>query len=386
MALHDTRYHAIDNLRALMMWLGIVIHVTMNHVVMPTQIPWRDDRLSPLADALVGFIHAYRMPVFFIIAGFLAAMLLERRRARAFLRHRLQRLALPFAIFWPFIWVATGLAGLAFVNRMVLGRWGLDESVVAAGVPRGPSTMHMWFLWMLAWFSVATALLAAAPPALHRLLARVGDGLARLGRAWWGFAVLAVPLVIAGLAYPKGLLMARGTFWLPWNEWLHNGLFYGFGLAAWHHRATLLPHWQRHWRRYAWAGLFAFLAVGAADRRAAPDLVISAAYNACTWLWSFAWIGLALQVLDRRTTWGAWLADSAYWVYLVHLPLTVLFGCLLYGEPLPIGVKILINITATTALCLLTYKLFVRHTWVGVLLNGVRHPRGGTPPAAAAAA
>ena len=91
MALNDTRFHAIDNLRALMMWLGIVIHVTMNHVVMPTQVPWRDDQVSPVADAVVGFIHAFRMPVFFIIAGFLAAMLLQRRGARAFLRHRMQR-------------------------------------------------------------------------------------------------------------------------------------------------------------------------------------------------------------------------------------------------------------------------------------------------------
>ena len=37
---------------------------------------------------------------------------------------------------------------------------------------------------------------------------------------------------------------------------------------------------------------------------------------------------------------------------------------------------------ATTAVCLLTYQLLVRHTWVSVLLNGKRHPRTARPATA----
>jgi glucan biosynthesis protein C len=209
--------------------------------------------------------------------------------------------------------------------------------------------------------------------------------LARLGRGWWGFALLALPLVGAGAAYPQGLLLARGDFLPPWQEWLHNALFFVFGLALWAHRGELLGHYERHWKRYAWAGLVFFVAFLSLYRREAHWAALAFTYNALAWLWTFAWIGLGLRVLSRRSAPLAYLADSAYWVYLIHLPIAIGISAVLYQEPLHALVKIAINLVVTTAVCLLTYKLFVRHTWVSVLLNGKRHPKPprGAEPAAA---
>ncbi|MFP5392460.1 MAG: hypothetical protein ACLGI6_13100, partial [Gammaproteobacteria bacterium] len=63
------RLHALDNLRGCMMWLGIVLHAAVNHITASAPIPWRDSQTSPLADLLMLFIHSFRMPVFFILAG-----------------------------------------------------------------------------------------------------------------------------------------------------------------------------------------------------------------------------------------------------------------------------------------------------------------------------
>ncbi len=57
------------------------------------------------------------------------------------------------------------------------------------------------------------------------------------------------------------------------------------------------------------------------------------------------------------------------------MPLTIGFGALLYGVPLPAVVKITLNVMATTAVCLATYHVCVRFTAVGALLNGKRHAR-----------
>ena len=70
-----TRLYALDNLRALMMWLGIVLHVAAIHMVNDSPLPWRDERTTVAAELLTAFIHAFRMPVFFILAGFFVAFL-----------------------------------------------------------------------------------------------------------------------------------------------------------------------------------------------------------------------------------------------------------------------------------------------------------------------
>jgi peptidoglycan/LPS O-acetylase OafA/YrhL len=230
---------------------------------------------------------------------------------------------------------------------------------------------------MLLWFSLATALLAGLqrrrPVALWQWAAEI---LQRLGAAWWGWIVLTLPLVLAGWSYPRGLMTPSGLFLPPAQEWLHNGLFYVFGLALFHHQWDLFALFQRRWKAHAAAGLVLFLAAGAViERRPDAAVWIALLYNACSWLWSLAAIGIALRALSRRSAVLAYLADSSYWVYLVHMPLTIVFGALLFGLPLPAFAKIAINIAATTAVCLATYHLFVRFTPVSTLLNGKRHSR-----------
>ncbi len=254
------RLHALDNLRAILMWLGIVLHVTAIYGFEQTPIIWRDEQRTILADLLTTSIHAFRMPAFFILAGFFAMLLAQSRGPGGLLRHRLARLALPFALFWPFLWVASGLAALAFLNRMVLGQWGLDETVISnLPVPHGPNTVHMWFLWMLLWFCVATSVLLRLPRAWFTPVASV---LAWLARQPWGFAVLALPLLAAGASYPRGFLVSSGAFLPPWNEWLHNGLFFVFGLMLHGRKTDLFVQFQRRWGFYAAAGLVFYAGTG----------------------------------------------------------------------------------------------------------------------------
>jgi fucose 4-O-acetylase-like acetyltransferase len=194
------RLFALDNLRALMMWLGIVLHVAAIYMVSPSPLPWRDERTTPVADLLTAFIHAFRMPVFFILAGFFVSLLVQKRGVQAMVRNRLARLGLPFLIFWPPLFAICVVFALLFVHRMVRGTWGLDRSVMPVGphVPTGLSTMHLWFLWMLLWFCVLTApvlWLAARLPAVASSV--VSQILGKLGGSPWGFAVLSLPL--AGL-------------------------------------------------------------------------------------------------------------------------------------------------------------------------------------------
>ena len=94
----NTRLYALDNLRAVMMWLGVVLHVAVIYMVAPSPLPWHDNQSSEMADILVALIHSFRMPVFFILAGFFVTMLVQRRGVNGMLKNRLMRLGLPFAL------------------------------------------------------------------------------------------------------------------------------------------------------------------------------------------------------------------------------------------------------------------------------------------------
>ena len=370
-----TRLHALDNLRALLMWLGIVLHVEAIYATQRLPNAWRDEQRTLVADVMVSSIHAFRMPAFFILGGFFAALLVRSRGPEGLLRHRLMRLGLPFVLFWPLLWLASGAAALLFMNRMVLDQWGLDTDVVPRlPILDSPNTIHLWFLWMLLWFCVATAALWRLPRAWF---APMESALAWLARQPWGSAVLALPLLAASAAYPNGILAPAGDFLPEWNEWLYHGCFFAFGLMLHGRQTELFAQFQRHWAGYAVAGLACYLIATAVNLRQGPVLLTAYAYHCISWLWSFAAIGLALRLVPSRHAVLGYLSDSAYWVYLLHYPLTILFGALLFEQPLSALTKMAINIAATTLVCLGSYELFVRHGWISQLLNGKRHPRRG---------
>lgn len=401
------RLHALDHLRATMMWLGIVLHASIAYMAAPSPLPWHDDLSTPVADLLVAVIHAFRMPLFFILAGFFVALLVQQRGLAGMARHRVRRLGLPLAVFWPPLFIATTLLGLMFLHRMAHGTWGVDRSLLPRGpnVPQGPPTMHLWFLWMLLWLTLLTppvwAMARALPQSAQRALQAIA---AWLCASPVGGVVLTLPLAWIGAHYDHGIVTPSGSFLPPLAEWVHNGLFYAFGLCLYAQRRRLMARYERLWPVFSAAGVACFVVTGFlseilaqpeasafalvlltggfTDVLAAPvsatrhlQFWMALAYNAASWLWSFALIGLFLRHVARPRAWLAYLADSAYWVYLVHLPLTVGFGALLYGVPIPATAKIFLNVLATTALCLANYHLCVRFTAVGQLLNGHRHSR-----------
>ncbi|TCS37843.1 dienelactone hydrolase [Paucimonas lemoignei] len=373
------RFHSLDNLRAVMMWLGIVLHVAVNHMVGKSPLFWRDPETTLAANFMMAFIHTFRMPVFFILAGFFVALLMARRGAAGMMKHRLRRIGLPFLIFWPLIFVTTG-----FFIKQYLSLMPLD----ADGQPPQPpedrlvNTMHLWFLYYLLWFCAMAALcnmLGRYAP--QRLSNGVAAAWRMLASRWWGFLVLTLPLAVTGSFYWNGIVSPDGSFLPNAAELVHNGLFFTFGLYLYRHQESLLPHYVKHGWRYAGAGLVFFIvAMGVFDAfdknpHVLPHVQVLLAYlyHCATWLWSFALIGLFMRHLPAQNRALSFVADSSYWVYLVHFPFTVGFGVLLYDAPYSALTKIAINLAATTTACLLTYLLLVRYTPVSALLNGHRH-------------
>lgn len=70
-----------------------------------------------------------------------------------------------------------------------------------------------------------------------------------------------------------------------------------------------------------------------------------------------------------------YVADSSYWMYLVHLPIVVWLQVAVAEINAPWWLKLAGVTLATIAIALVTNDLFVRSTFVGALLNGRRRER-----------
>ncbi|MET0311565.1 MAG: acyltransferase family protein, partial [Burkholderiaceae bacterium] len=99
-------------------------------------------------------------------------------------------------------------------------------------------------------------------------------------------------------------------------------------------------------------------------------LALAYVYTCATWLGCFALTGLFMRYLGRRNSVLRYLAESSYWVYLLHLPVVIAIGALLFPLDWGVAAKLAVNTALTTLAGLLSYQLLVRHTPVGWLLNG----------------
>ena len=69
------RYHAFDGLRGAMMLLGVVIHSAVAYATLDDVWWLKDPQTTQMMDMLTLFLHTFRLPAFFVMAGFFAALL-----------------------------------------------------------------------------------------------------------------------------------------------------------------------------------------------------------------------------------------------------------------------------------------------------------------------
>lgn len=378
------RWHAFDNLRGLIMWLGIVLHCLMFYTMGPSPFPWKDPETTLFADAILLFIHMFRMPLFFMLAGYFTALLLDRRGAAEMLRNRFKRLFIPLIIFWPLVMVSMMLTAVVFTHLMVTGTLGFDPSLMPADQSDDPllRTVHLWFLYYLILYVILLVPLRFAFSLLSqgfqtRLSALMGWCLSSV----FGLFVLTLPLYLVGLHYDAGMIVPDGSFIPNVYELLHNGVHFLAGWWLFIYRQQVMPVLVRRYGCYLTVAVMLYCVVmvsfGAWEGKLlstqALIQLVAVLFNLGGWLLSFALLGLFYDKFNHANGFFRYLADSSYWVYLVHLSVVCVMSALLYLLPVSALLKIVINIAVTSLVCLISYQYWVRYTWLGRLLNGRRY-------------
>lgn len=380
----NLRYHALDALRGVMMLCGVVIHAFCAYSTLPDVWWLKDHDQSAVVDALILFLHVFRMPVFFVMSGFFAAMLMQKRGEQGFLENRMVRLMLPMllgmVLISPILRAARATASLLNAQSDL---WqGMSSWVVLEFSNRQPDPAHFWFLETLFWICLLAVPLSKALDRLQcRWFRAVVAG--RFASIWLGvpsFLVL-MTMEFGVLATPKGLmpnLRAIGAY----------GVYFATGWGLWVNRDLL-----SRLRRNAWPSLVlgmllvpvnlaAVLAqVHHPETFSLPMRLVAAGTGAwISWLVFFGLLSLFLRNASAGSPRLRYLSDSAYWIYMVHPVVLVMIQIPLMGVRLPGVYKALTGLLLATPVLLWTYDRFARDSWIGVLLNGRRYPQGVPAP------
>ena len=383
------RLHGLDALRGGALLLGVVLHASMAYFPVTIWIVPDTDN-SPIASALFFAIHLFRMTAFFLIAGLFAHMMLHRRGPLGFIRDRLGRIAGPLVVLWAPLLTSF----IAVIIWMAAIRNG--GTIPTDGPPPPPLTLetfpltHLWFLWVLLILYVA-ALILRAPFAIADRDGRWGRFIDRITGALigpWTPAVLAAPLAIALWLAPNWLpffgIPTPDTGLVPNAAALTAfGSAFGLGFLL-DRRRDLLVRIERLWPVFTvvalGVGTAAMVMVGGPVPELAPvtDPALKAPLAAimalAVFTSTFAALSLALRFASGYSAVRRYLADSSYWVYIVHLPLVLVGQILVINETWPWFVKFGVVLGGTLAISLLSYELLIRHSFMGRWLNGRRIP------------
>jgi peptidoglycan/LPS O-acetylase OafA/YrhL len=244
-----------------------------------------------------------------------------------------------------------------------------------------PVFFHLWFLWFLCWYVVGFAVIVKIVRALQA--PSIPNNWLTSGlRYLWLIPLAAVPqCFMASEQYAYGPDTSTGLLPLP-AVFAYYAIFFGFGALYFGASDEEVAVGHGFWWKLALAILILFpVGLGLQGSDSIGGRILFAVMQASyTWVMSFGMIGLFHRFCRTHRFWVRYLSDSSYWLYLVHIPLLMVFQFLVRDWPLPSFVKFSLVCTATTALLLLSYQLCVRNTWVGLLLNGRRYPGLNTLP------
>jgi len=397
-AISGSRIHYLDNLRAIAMMLGVFLHAGFAYAE-PANFVWLATDLysSHIVDGSIWFIHLFRMGLFFLLSGYFSKLLIEKRGTLGLLKNRTLRIALPFVIFYPVLFIAmTGVIIFAIsyleqpngvMGLIAAGSQAANDNVTDKPSKSMFSLMHLWFLYYLFWFSLFGAAIGKRLESFisvtwwrmflyHLSVAKT---------QWTLFAI--VPLMLIPSVMLSGVPMPAPESFVP-SLWPF--LFYGaFYFSGWMLRGreqfidldvrgvlSLTALMLLAFGVYYWCMPVLDLRILIGGRFEQPVVkywlgIILTCYLSV----GLSWLSLIYGkiFLNKRSSFMSIVSDSAYWVYLVHLPLAIFLQTLLVPLEWSVWLKLVVATIGTLFPCLLSYLIFVRYTPLGWLLHGKKN-------------
>ncbi|SNR14154.1 acyltransferase family protein [Tenacibaculum jejuense] len=378
------RIHSLDALRAIMMLLGLVIHSALTYNITPHGNAWsiKDPNSTHiLSDFIVLLIHSFRMPIFFVVAGFFGALLFYERQPSQMIKNRISRIVFPFIVFLWILWPIT-VFSFRYTHNVFnhidnpLKKTLTIFTDITAFFPK--TTSHLWFLYYLSLITGSTVIISLIfrNKKVTKYTHQVLNSLIQktLIRVLFLFGIIFITLTLLKTSMVKtsvSLIPDRNTF-------IYFFIFYCVGWLLYKSKNILHSFMHYDWVFTVTAIILASVqGLIIEEYKLDPSdnsrlLITFSAIVVCLFISGI--IGLFVRYASKHSHRMRYISDASYWVYLIHLPLTAIIPAFLLNFPIPAMIKFLIVLTITTIICFVSYHFCVRNTFIGKFLNGQKYP------------
>ncbi|WP_017349757.1 glucans biosynthesis protein MdoC [Pantoea sp. A4] len=362
------REYFLDSIRACLMLLGVPFHVSLIYSMQA----WAVNSAEPSVWLTVfnDFIHAFRMQVFFVISGYFSYMLYLRYSPGRWLKVRLERVGIPLLSAIPLFTLPQFFMLKAWTAKMAnwdsLSLYDKYNNVVWELIS------HLWFLLVL-------VVLTTSGMVMFRWLRnqrherdydQVGWGKITLAFMVW---VLLLDLFRRAIFLTQPQLLSDGLF----NNVVMVPLFYlpffMLGALAWKHQALKQLFIRFNpWMCYGTIAVFIAYSLNQRFSSGAGwlyeiDNVISTLMGLCMLNVCFCFGYKALNSHSPRIM---YLVNASLFIYLVHHPLTLLYGIFVTPHISNNTVGFLLGLTTVFAGAFLLYEIHLRIPLLRFLFSG----------------
>ncbi|MFC1901279.1 acyltransferase family protein, partial [Chloroflexota bacterium] len=336
---------------------------------------------SIVADIFVDFCNPWLMPLFFILAGASVFYAFKSRTAGGFARERTLRILIPLVILgWfviapPQIYLERLSSGAfsgnffqfyssAYFNN---GIYGLDDVGNFGLVP-----MHMWFLWLLFFYSLIL---------IPFFLPRKGTGMSLFSRFATLFEkpwTLVIPvLIIIGLEISLDSLGDMLSWGGGWNH-LSYLVFFISGYLMFSNIRI-----QENIKKYTITALIAYLVLQALhwlfmygvlkiDFGDAGSTVHWIIVTLRSWFAIITILGFGSRYLNFNNRFLGYANEAVLPFYILHQTVIIVIGYSVIQLGMGIAPKYLITIISSFVAIMMIYELLVRRINILRFLFGMR--------------
>ncbi|GAA0477036.1 MULTISPECIES: glucans biosynthesis protein MdoC [Tatumella] len=362
------REYFLDSIRAGLMLLGVPFHVSLIYssqkwtVNSPTDSLW----LTLFNE----FIHSFRMQVFFVISGYFSYMLYLRYQPVRWLKVRMERVGIPFLAAIPLITLPQFFMLKAWSDKFT--DWSQYSLYQRYNTLVWELISHLWFLLVL-------LLLTASGMLLFAMINKHKQRLSTL-TINWPRIFLALSVCVIGWGVVRRLLLWQapavlmdGLFNIAVMQSLFYLPFFLLGAIAWINPQAKALFIRRH--PPVWAGaILLFIAYHLNQQYSSGagwlyelDALISMAMGLCMLNICFSF---GYRFLNNPSGKVRYLVNSSLFIYLVHHPLTLVFGLFVMPHIASNSLGFFAGLIFVFGISFLLYEIHLRIPLLRFLFSG----------------